>query len=147
MPHYFAYGSNMDREAMRRRCPRSRPLGRARLARHRLFFMRDGFCSVAPDPRAWVHGVLWDLALADVRALDLYEGVARGWYEKRYTPVLREPFGSVKALVYVGRTEEPGAPERDYLAGVVAAARAAELPASYCVYLESFANVPRRGEK
>lgn len=39
MPLYFAYGSNMDREAMRVRCPNSRALGRARLARHRFFIM------------------------------------------------------------------------------------------------------------
>ena len=32
MPLYFAYGSNMDVEGMTRRCPRAKPLGRARLA-------------------------------------------------------------------------------------------------------------------
>lgn len=144
MPHYFAYGANMDREAMRLRCPRSRLLGRARLARHRLIVMSDGFASVALEPGASVHGVLWDLALADVRALDAFEGVARGWYEKRYLPVLREPFGSVKALVYVGRTPNEGAPARDYFAGVLAAARAAELPSAYVAYLEAFIRADKR---
>jgi gamma-glutamylcyclotransferase (GGCT)/AIG2-like uncharacterized protein YtfP len=146
MPHYFAYGANMDREAMRLRCPRSRMLGRARLARRRFFVMSDGFASVTPEPRGVVHGVLWDLALADVRALDVFEGVARGWYEKRYLPVLREPFGSVTALVYVGRTANEGAPARDYFAGVLAAARAAELPAAYVAHLETFARADRRNE-
>jgi gamma-glutamylcyclotransferase (GGCT)/AIG2-like uncharacterized protein YtfP len=138
MPLYFAYGSNMDVKTMSERCPRSRPLGRARLARHRLFFMREGFANVAPDPRATVHGVLWELALADVHALDAYEEVGRGLYAKCLRPVLREPLGSARALIYVGRTQESGTPLEDYFARVVAAAREWELPAPYIAYLELF---------
>ena len=70
MPLYFAYGTNMDRRAMAQRCPRSRALGRARLARHRLFFMDCGFASVMPDAKACVYGVLWELAPSDVGALE-----------------------------------------------------------------------------
>ena len=33
MPLYFAYGSNISAEAMARRCPRSKALNLARLAR------------------------------------------------------------------------------------------------------------------
>ncbi|HLH12995.1 MAG TPA: gamma-glutamylcyclotransferase family protein, partial [Methylovirgula sp.] len=77
---YFAYGSNMDRAAMHRRCPNSRALGRARLARHRLFIAAPGYVSIKTDPRADVHGVLYDLALSDVAALDRYEEVGRGLY-------------------------------------------------------------------
>ena len=66
MPLYFAYGSNMERAAMQKRCPHSRPLGPARLVRHRFFVCADGYASVARDPRRVVWGLLWDLALADV---------------------------------------------------------------------------------
>ena len=76
MPLYFAYGSNMDASAMARRCPRSKALGPARLLRHRLAVMREGWLTIARDPRSAVHGVLWELALADVPALDRYEGLA-----------------------------------------------------------------------
>lgn len=147
MPHYFAYGANLDRAAMRQRCPRSRVLGRARLARHRLIAMSDGFLSVVPDPRANVHGLLWDLALGDVRALDSFEGVSRGDYKKCYMPVLREPFGSVKALVYVGWTAEEGAPKPAYFGGILAAARAAELPAAYLTHLETLAKSKNRNQQ
>ena len=78
MPLYFAYGANMNASAMARRCPRSKALGLARLVRHRLAVMREGWLTVARDPRSAVHGVLWDLALADVAALDRYEGMAAG---------------------------------------------------------------------
>ena len=37
-PLYFAYGSNLDAEQMKARCPTARPLRTARLADHRLGF-------------------------------------------------------------------------------------------------------------
>ena len=89
MPLTFAYGTNMDVDAMRRRCPASRPVGRARLARHRLAVTAEGCFTVVRDPRAEVHGLLFDLALADVPALDRYEEVGRGLYAKVVQPVLR----------------------------------------------------------
>ncbi len=137
MPLYFAYGANMDLAGMAERCPLSRPLGRARLARHRILVMAEGFASIAPDPRENVHGVLWDLALRDVRALDQFEDVSRGLYKKVQLPVLREPFGSARALVYVGHWTRLGAPAPEYLAGVIAAARHWALPAAYVAFLES----------
>jgi gamma-glutamylcyclotransferase (GGCT)/AIG2-like uncharacterized protein YtfP len=140
MPLYFAYGANMDTSAMAERCPRSRPLGRARLARHRFIVMETGFASVARDNRAHVHGLLWDLALADAPALDRYEDVARGLYRKLVLPVLRDgTAGAAHALVYVGCAEREGAPAAGYMESVTAAARALALPPPYVAFLESLA--------
>lgn len=130
MPLYFAYGSNMDRDAMALRCPGSRPIGTARLARHRLVIMREGYASVARDPRRDVWGVLWDLALADVPALDRYEGVAGGLYAKLHQSVLSDA-GARRALVYVGRNAGPGLPRPGYLEAVLVAATGAGLPDAY----------------
>ena len=136
MPLYFAYGSNMDVEAMRRRCPRSRPIGLARLERHRLAIMHEGWLTVVRSPRSAVHGVLWELALADVPALDRYEGLRAGLYAKVVQPVIG-PGGAKRAIVYVGANAGPGAPSADYIAGVLAAARAAGLPARAIAALEA----------
>ncbi|ARN81847.1 gamma-glutamylcyclotransferase family protein [Methylocystis bryophila] len=144
MPLYFAYGTNMDRRAMEKRCPRSRPLGRARLARHRLFFMACGAASVMRDAKASVHGVLWELAPSDVGALDRYEEVGRGLYRKILTPVLREPTGSVHALIYLGAEPAPGAPRADHLATILAAAADWALPAAYVAYLQQFSQAYKR---
>lgn len=140
---YFAYGSNMDLAAMRLRCPRSRPLGPARLMRHRFHLMRrTGYASVRRDPRATVHGLLFDLALADVPALDLYEDVAHGLYTKSLQPVLPASGGARRALIYLGSdTGEGGAPPAGYMEGILAAAGAAALPRAYRVALE--AHLPR----
>ncbi len=102
MPLYFAYGSNMDVDGMRARAPNSRPLGPARLPRARFIIMQGGYASFMRDPLRTVHGVLWDLALSDVRLLDRYEDIASGLYRKIQQPVLREAGGSARALVYVG---------------------------------------------
>lgn len=138
MPLYFAYGSNMDVDAMRARCPRSRPLGVARLARHRFFIMEGGYASVAPDPRRQVFGLLWDLALADVRALDAYEDVRSGLYRKIMQPVLRGQGASARALVYVGGSAQPAPPLPGYMESVLAAARALELPEAYLRELDAY---------
>lgn len=130
MPLYFAYGSNMDRAAMAERCPASKAVGLARLPRHRFVIAREGFASVVRDPRGTVWGVLWDLALADVPALDRYECVASRLYSKLNQPVLSE-HGPRRALVYVARTAAPGLPRPGYLEAIVAAAREVGLPAGY----------------
>jgi hypothetical protein len=130
MPLYFAYGSNMDRAAMTARCPQSRPLGPARLMRHRFFITRDGYASVARNPRSVVWGLLWDLALADVPALDRYESVGTGLYAKVVQPVVAAQ-GPRQAVLYIGRATEPGAAKPGYLEAVVAAAAEAGLPDAY----------------
>ena len=141
---YFAYGSNMDAFAMVQRCPRSRSLGLAQLMRHRFYLMgRTGYASVRRDTRGTVHGVLFDLALADVPALDRYEDIARGLYSKAHQPVVIAHGGSRRAMLYYGAdTSERGTPPVGYMEGVVAAARAAALPQAYVSSLE--AHLPRR---
>jgi gamma-glutamylcyclotransferase (GGCT)/AIG2-like uncharacterized protein YtfP len=138
VPLYFAYGSNMDAAAMARRCPASRPLGIARLVRHRFAILQAGYATAVRDPGATVHGLLYDLALADVPALDRYEDIARGLYRKLVLPVLRKEAGPVRALVYVGAGLSGGQPRPGHMEGVVAAARAAGLPAPYLAFLATF---------
>ncbi|MFO1103975.1 MAG: gamma-glutamylcyclotransferase family protein [Methylocystis sp.] len=147
MPLYFAYGSNMDAAAMAARCPRSRLIGRARLAGYRTIEMLSGFVSVAPDRRMCVHGVLWDVAVGDVAALDRYEDVARGLYAKKNLPILREPVGAVRALTYVGARPDFGVAPAGYFDGIIAAARAQSLPGAYIGYLSTLASTRQAGRR
>lgn len=137
MPLYFAYGSNMDRAAMAQRCPASKVIGVARLMRHRFFITTDGYASVMRDPRRTTWGLLWDLALADIRPLDRYEDLASGLYTKIDQPVVSEQ-GARRAIVYIGRAVRPGTPKPGYMEGVVAAAREAGLPEDYLHGLENW---------
>ncbi len=143
MPLCFAYGSNMDRAAMAARCPASTAIGPARLPRHRLAIMREGYLTVVRDPRREVRGLLWDVAFADMAALDRYEGLGEGLYGKVLQPVLT-PRGARKAIVYVGANAGPGLPKPGYLEGVVAAALALDWPPAHLRDLEALFPGPGR---
>ena len=138
MPLYFAYGSNMNVGAMARRCPRSKALGLARLERHRLAVMREGWLTAVRASSSAVHGVLWSLALSDVAALDRYEGVSQGLYAKLMQPVIDER-APKQAIVYVGANSGPGAARPDYMADVLAGARSWPLPPEGVEALERLA--------
>ena len=123
---------------MARRCPRSKALGLARLERHRLAVMREGWLTAVREPRSAVHGVLWDLALSDIAALDRYEGLSQGLYAKLTQPVIAER-GPKQAIVYFGANAGPGAVRPDYIAEVRAAARSWPLPGEGLAALERVA--------
>jgi gamma-glutamylcyclotransferase (GGCT)/AIG2-like uncharacterized protein YtfP len=139
MPLYFAYGANMDTEGMARRCPSSKPIGLARLPRHRWIISADGYANVVRDPRREVQGMLWDLALSDVPVLDRFEDVPR-LYRKVTQPVIGEK-GIRRALVYVGRSAEPGRPRPGYLDLVMKAAQSAGLDAAQIAAMRVFGDV------
>lgn len=131
MPLCFAYGANLDAAAMTARCPGAKPVGRARLARHRFFVMESGWASVSRDPTRAVHGLVWDVPLADMAALDAFEEVGAGLYAKVSQSVILEAGGTRRALVYIGASTQTGRPRPGYLEGVLAAAQAAGLPAAW----------------
>jgi hypothetical protein len=130
MPLYFAYGSNMDQAAMLQRCPASKAVGIGRLMRHRFLVFDEGYASVVRGPHRVVGGMVWDLALADVPALDRYESLTTGLYTKVVQPVVTAK-GPRRAVVYVGRSAKPGTPLPGYMEGVVEAALHAGLPEDY----------------
>ena len=138
MPLTFAYGSNMDVDAMARRCPHARPIGVARLARHRFVITPQGYASVVRHPTAATYGLLWEATLADVRALDAYERVASGLYVKILQLVAKTGGGAARAIVYLGRGEG-GRPQPGYLESVLAAARALALPPEHIKQIEAHA--------
>lgn len=81
---YFAYGSNMNPEVMRRHGGAARALGAAVLEG---FALRErGHADVEPVPGERVHGVLWELDAAALRALDAYEDVP-AYYVRIEVPV------------------------------------------------------------
>jgi hypothetical protein len=137
---HFAYGSNMDRALMLRRCPTAAAIGPARLDHWRFIVTRDGYASIVPAPGEVVHGVLWRLAPRDVAAVNAYESVDSGLYRRRMLAVRRD--GCVRALVYVARARAAGRPKPGYQDLVIAAARAWKLPEDYVGGLERW--IPAR---
>jgi hypothetical protein len=130
MTLYFAYGSNMNRAAMRRRCPAARAVGPATLERYRFFVGIDGWGSVKPSAGDTVHGVLWRLTARDVAALHAYELLHKGLYDVRHLPV-RSGAQRVPAMIYRLRRRSAGRPKPGYIEMIAASARAWNLPERY----------------
>jgi gamma-glutamylcyclotransferase (GGCT)/AIG2-like uncharacterized protein YtfP len=138
---HFAYGSNMSRSLMQRRCPMAAALGTAELPGWRFIVNRDGYATVVPCPGATVHGVLWRLTPRDLAALNAYEAVDSGLYRRARLAVTRAGRRHA-ALVYIGRNRTPERPKPGYMEMVVAAAREWDLPGAYISALEDW--VPAR---
>jgi hypothetical protein len=126
---HFAYGSNMDRALMMRRCPTARAIGPARLDDWRFMVTRDGYASVSPAPGRVVHGVLWRLGPRDLAAVNAYESLDSGLYRRRMLAV--RAVRTAQALVYIARERAPGRPKPGYQDLVLAAARDWKLPEDY----------------
>ncbi|HEY1310893.1 MAG TPA: gamma-glutamylcyclotransferase family protein [Pseudolabrys sp.] len=130
MTLYFAYGSNMQRAAMARRCPAARAIGPAVLDGYRFFVGVDGWGSVKPAPGGRVYGVLWQLTPRDIAALHAYELLHQGLYDICHLPV-RIGSKCVRAMIYLLRRRAPGRPKPGYVEMIAAAARGWKLPERY----------------
>jgi cation transport regulator ChaC len=130
MTLYFAYGSNMNRAAMARRCPGARAIGPAILEGYTFFVGIDGWGSVKLKRGERVHGVLWRLTPRDIAALHAYELLHQGLYDVRRLPV-RSGARRVLAMIYLLRRRAPGKPKPGYVEMIAASARAWKLPERY----------------
>jgi gamma-glutamylcyclotransferase (GGCT)/AIG2-like uncharacterized protein YtfP len=137
MTLYFAYGANMERAAMRARCPAAAALGPARLSGWR-YMITSGYGSVAPATGAEVFGVLWRLTARDLAALNTFESLDSGLY-RRATLTVELDGRRARALVYVGRQRGRPRPMPGYQERVIAAATAWQLPPRYIVELRRLA--------
>jgi hypothetical protein len=134
---YFAYGANMERGAMRRRCPGAQPLGLATLRGWR-YVIVEGYGSVAPARGACVFGVLWRLTPRDLAALNAFESLDSGLY-RRMRLTVEFAGRRVRALAYVGRERGRRRPMPGYQERLVAAAQDWRLPPRYVAELARLA--------
>jgi AIG2-like family len=100
--------------------------------------MREGWLTAICASTFAVHGVLWDLALSDISALDRHESLSQALYTKETQPVIAER-GPKRAIVYFGANAGPGVLRPAYIAEVLAAARSWPLPAEAVGALERLA--------
>ena len=105
---YIAYGSNMNIEQMKRRCPNSKEIGKGILKDYKLVF--KGVADIIKCPGAEVPIAIWEITEKCEISLDRYEGYPR-LYRKEYVTI--EINGKEEiAMVYVmnyGRIAPPNA--------------------------------------
>jgi gamma-glutamylcyclotransferase (GGCT)/AIG2-like uncharacterized protein YtfP len=146
---YFAYGSNMDWNQMRARCPSSRFAGIAVLGDHKLAFTRKsvsracGVADVVAEDGAKVWGVVYEITDLDVGELDASEGFRRGrdknsYYRRECLVFLDgEDQRPLTVFSYFGDPQpNPPLPNDAYKNLILAGARHRHLPEEYIRELE-----------
>jgi gamma-glutamylcyclotransferase (GGCT)/AIG2-like uncharacterized protein YtfP len=150
----FSYGSNLDPDQIRERCPEHRVVGLAGLRDHRLAFSLysarwdGGVASIQLHHGETVWGILYELSEADVRSLDGHEGFRgpgdqHNVYDREHVTVelVRPDDDSfprrVRADIYVARPSNPSPPSRRYLDALLRGARHHRLPEDYIAKLSA----------
>lgn len=82
--YYVAYGSNLNVEQMRYRCPSARIIGTSVIPDYRLLFKGSGtgaYLTIEPSEGGSVPVAVWEVTGDDERALDRYEGFPSFYYK------------------------------------------------------------------
>jgi len=122
--YYFAYGSNLNVEQMKFRCPKAKLIKTAHLPDWRLVFR--GVADVEPFEGLSVPGALWAVTEECEKSLDQYEGCrpdGNGLYRREFIDVVTEsPNGApIKetALVYIMNRDGYDAPGEIYARSII----------------------------
>jgi len=137
MTLYFAYGANMERAAMAKRCQSARALGPALLRGWR-YVIVGGYGSVTPARGMRVFGVLWRLTPRDLAALNTFESLDSGLY-RRAVMTVESAGGRVRALVFIGRHRGRRRPMPGYQERLIDAAEEWRLSHRYIAQLRRLA--------
>lgn len=114
---YWCYGSNLNVEQMKIRCPRAKFKGPLTVFDAALVFR--GVADVTVREGSFVPGGLWSITKRCEAELDRYEGVASGIYNKRYFH-LRRNKQVVDVLFYQMRTSRGVMPPSRYYLNTIA---------------------------
>lgn len=122
----LAYGSNLNIEDMRKRCPEAEIIGAGILENYRLLFKgeeKDAFLTIEKKEGSVVPVGLWKLSPSDEISLDVYEEFPQMYY-KVDLPVKTEKGETIFAMAYVMRKDyednhEFNLPSSDYLQSVI----------------------------
>lgn len=117
MKYYLAYGSNLNKEQMARRCPDAKPVCAYIMLNYQLVFRR-GFLTIEPKEGAEVPCGVWEISDQDERNLDRYEGFPKFYRKVRFPVTVPDPEEltgkMVMALAYVMNTGFPLEVPSDY---------------------------------
>ena len=110
---YLAYGSNLNKEEMKHRCPGAKALGTAVLEGYQLVFCRHA--TVVEKTGAYVPVGVWEIDEACEKSLDRYEGYPH-YYSKETVSIDFEG-KEIEAIIYVMNQEHAAfrLPNSDYL--------------------------------
>lgn len=112
MKYYLAYGSNLNKRQMKRRCPDAVPVGACTVRGYELVFRN--VATIEPKPGASVQAAVWQISDKDEMSLDRYEGFPRLYRKEDFWVTVDGK--TVRAMAYVMEPGIPKAlPRTDYL--------------------------------
>lgn len=100
---YVAYGSNLNLEQMKHRCPTSKLVGTGVINDYELQFKgfpTSAYATIAPKVGASVPVGVWEIGWMDERYLDRYEGYPSHYF-KENVPVQMQDGSQVDGMVYI----------------------------------------------
>ena len=124
---YLAYGSNINLEQMRYRCPTAKRIGTAMLAGYELEFR--GVATSVPKAEAAVPVLAWELQPQDEKNLDRYEGFPHLYCKQTFE--IQVSGRTYDAMAYVMNGMEIAPPSRAYYEGILAGYLANGMDTSY----------------
>ena len=95
MKYYLAYGSNLNVDQMKYRCPDAKPVAVTSIPNYHLLFRR-GFLTIEPQQGSSVPVVVWKISDRDEKSLDRYEGYPK-FYRKEIFPILLNGYKDMDA--------------------------------------------------
>ena len=121
--YYIAYGSNLNVEQMRHRCPDARVVGTATLEGWTLLFRGSktgSYLTIEPKEGSSVPVAVWEVSERDELHLDHYEGYPNFYYKKEievtFTGLVTKRKRTRQAFVYIMHEDRPlGTPSKGYL--------------------------------
>ena len=100
MKYYIAYGSNLNKEQMARRCPGAVDVGTGKIADYKLVFRR-GYLTIEPEEGSSVNVGVWQITDEDEKKLDRYEGFPRFYHKEYFAIPTSFNAGEVMCMAYI----------------------------------------------
>lgn len=121
--YYLAYGSNLNVQQMKYRCPDAKPVGTAWIHGYQLLFKGSktgSYLTIEKAENSAVPIAVWEVSEADERRLDAYEGFPTFYYKTEMKlPMELLKNGKTKTLtafVYIMHENRPlGIPSSSYV--------------------------------
>lgn len=139
---YFSFGSNMDRDQMKKRTPNAEYVGIGYIPNHDLVFNRKGsyrpggVSSVVPTQGINAYGVIWAISHDELDEMDRIEDPDA--YRRIEKKVITENDEELVCQVYVSIPQGKIKADQPYLELIISAAKSANLPDYWITRLEQY---------
>lgn len=117
--YYIAYGSNLNVQQMRYRCPNARVVGVSFIKDYELLYkgsQTGSYLTIEKKKGSVVPVAVWEVTAEDEKNLDIYEGFPSFYYKKEMQLQLDGSKKKVNAFVYIMHEERKlGIPSQNYV--------------------------------